>query len=166
MLAPTLLLAFLTLVVFWLARRRLEDLPRGRLISIDLTTLPRLRETLYDPVLDLAGRPDILIRQRGEVIPVELKSSTAPESPYASHLLQLAAYMALVEATQGVRPSHGILKYSDQTFEISNTKGLQVELSTELNNMRSHQHTPERSHESAARCRACLYRLHCDRALG
>ena len=67
----------------------------------------------------LTGKPDYVIKHDdGSLIPVEYKSAKAPNQPYESHIMQLAAYCALIESHFGTRPAYGIIRYSDRSFNI------------------------------------------------
>jgi CRISPR-associated exonuclease Cas4 len=156
------------LAALWLARRDFDraGLPPGRVVYIDTDRLGRPKSALYDPATNLTGRPDYLIRENGQLVPVEVKSSRAPFRPYDSHRLQLAAYCLLVEAVHGQNPSRGIIKYSDRGFEIPFTQALKNEVLDVLAEMRRFEYSqPDRSHEDERRCRACGYVEVCDQAL-
>jgi CRISPR-associated exonuclease Cas4 len=158
----------LGLLLLWLAQRarRAAGLPHGRVIAQDMLGSPRAGETLYDPVLDLAGRPDYLVEQGDRLIPVEVKSGPAHAGPRPSHRLQLAAYCRLVEAVYARRPPHGILRYADRSYTIPFTHALESELNETLEAMRADLgEALDRSHRSADRCRACAFRDGCDQAL-
>ena len=164
-----LLLVLLALALFWLAarQRRQLGLPSGALRYRDMESGDRLREALYDPVLDLAGRPDYLVEQNGELIPVEVKSGRTPKSPYESHVHQLAAYCILVESEYGRRPSHGLIRYPEGQFRVefssqleARTRALVAEMQAALERL-----DLDRSHNHAARCLACGYREICEQSL-
>lgn len=163
-----LILAALGLLFLWFARRmrRASGLPMGRVVSQDTFGPRREAETLYDPVLDLAGRPDYLVEQGGRLIPVEVKSGRSHAGPRPAHRLQLAAYCRLVESVHARRPPHGILQYADRAFAIPYTADLEAELERTLDAMRLLLGDPlDRSHNSPERCRACGFREACDQAL-
>lgn len=142
-------------------------IPSGRIVYIDSSALAKPERPLYDRDLDLLGRPDYLIETRHGPVPVEVKSGAAPATPYESHVLQLAAYCRLVQATRGRRPSHGVLKYSDRSFAIDYTPGLENALLDLLAEMRRDEGAaPDRSHNAPERCRGCGYRETCDQRLG
>lgn len=156
------------LLLLWLAGRirRATGLPGGRVVSQDTLRHRQAGETLYDPVLDLAGRPDYLVEQGDRRIPVEIKSGGAMAGPRPGHRLQLAAYCRLVEAVYARRPPHGILQYADRTYAIAYTPELEEELTEALEAMRGDLGLPlERSHQSPEKCRACGFRQGCDQAL-
>jgi CRISPR-associated exonuclease Cas4 len=160
------LLVFLGLMLFVLGMWQRARLPHGRIIYIDARQLKHAPNTLYDPGLGLAGRPDYIIKGRRSSIPVELKSSAAPSQPYEGHILQLAAYCYLVESTSGHRPSHGVIRYRDASFRVDYNRALRHSLVKILAKMRNIGKTaPRRSHQLHVRCQACGYRTHCDQAL-
>jgi CRISPR-associated exonuclease Cas4 len=167
---PYLLLGFLLagLFLIWLGRRRQlsAGLPLGRVIAIDTLRLTGVDEPLYDPVLDLTGRPDYLVRAGRQVVPVEVKSGRAHAGPLPGHVLQLAAYCRLVHAQTSRRPPYGVLRYADRAFAVDYTEALEAELRRTLEAMRSAgPQPPPRSHESPARCQACGVRHVCDQRL-
>jgi CRISPR-associated exonuclease Cas4 len=169
MLYIALLLFLLALLFFWQSsrQRREAGLPGGRLIYTDTRGWGKLERPLYDSALGLTGKPDYLIRQKDEIIPVEVKSGRAPEVPYDSHIYQLAAYCLLVERTYGRRPAHGIIHYNDRDFAVDFTDELESSLLDLLAEMRRDEARPEvpRSHEQPARCARCGFRKACDQAL-
>lgn len=164
-----LLLFFLALVLLWQAarKRRASGLPGGRVIYSDTSDWGKLERPLYDHALDLTGKPDYLIRQSGQIIPVEVKSGRAPSSPYDTHIFQLASYCLLVEKTYGVRPTYGILHYSDRDFAIDYTPELEFSLMDILAEIRrdENRNDVERSHQQVQRCAACGFRTVCDQSI-
>jgi CRISPR-associated exonuclease Cas4 len=167
---PALVLLFLALGAFllWLGRRQAArlGLPAGRVVYVDVGGLTRPDRPLYDRDLDLLGRPDYLVETPKGVVPVEVKSSAGPSAPYDSHVLQLAAYCRLVEASRGKRPPHGILKYVDRSFALDYTPGLENALLDLIAEMRRAEGSaPDRSHDSPQRCRGCGFREVCDQRL-
>ncbi|TFH36618.1 MAG: Dna2/Cas4 domain-containing protein [Anaerolineales bacterium] len=160
------LFVLLGLCLFLFGNHQRANLPRGRIIYIDSKHLKFTPDNLYDPETGLVGRPDYLIQRWHTSIPVELKSSTAPSQPHAGHILQLAAYCHLVEVESGRRPSHGVIRYRDQSFRIDYTRALRRNLFKTLETIRNMEGTtPDRSHKFAIRCRACGFQPHCDQTL-
>lgn len=165
-----LFLILLALTVLWLANRQREQtgLPGGRIASADMGKWQPNSQPLFDPKLNLAGKPDYLAYKEGIPIPVEVKTGRTPAQPYDSHIFQLAAYCYLVEATTGKTPPHGILHYPRETFEIEYTPKLQSALEALLSDMRSkarQQAGVARSHEHPARCAGCGFGGVCDQML-
>jgi len=170
-LAIVLLLA--AILLFWLAarQRRSAGLPGGRVIYADTSRWNRLEKPLYDPILGLTGKPDYLVDQGDEIIPVEVKShgsysGRVMNAPYDSHIFQLAAYCLLVERTYGKRPGYGIIHYPKQTFAVDYTPELESALTSLVNQMQEQARRKlDRSHEAPERCARCGFRSVCDQSL-
>lgn len=158
---------------FWLLIRsgtvgRQAGLPAGRVTYTDTSDWDPCERPLFSSRYRLTGRPDYLVRTRQGVVPVEVKSGTAPPQPYLAHVLQLAAYCLLVEEQEGRAPPHGVLKYRDKAFEIDYTPTLRSELVDVIDDIRYdlQGRDVERSHDEPARCRGCGYRQQCEQRLG
>ncbi|MGD2177025.1 MAG: hypothetical protein PVG71_04305, partial [Anaerolineae bacterium] len=93
MLIVVAILVALALLLLGLARRGRahSGLPEGRMIYTDTGGRRRPDRPLFSDRLLLTGKPDYLVDSGDDVIPVEVKSRRAPDQPYASHVLQLAA---------------------------------------------------------------------------
>ncbi len=162
-------LLVLGLLLLWVARRgrARSELPKGRVVYSDTGGWGRLDRPLFSRAFQLTGKPDYLVADGYRVIPVEVKSGRAPDQPYASHVLQLAAYCLLVEECYGQQPPYGIVKYDDHAFEVDYTSELEEELLAMLEDMRADlaAGNAPRSHDDPRRCRACGHREHCDESL-
>jgi CRISPR-associated exonuclease Cas4 len=147
--------------------RRHTGLPVGRVVYADTGAWRRCERPLFSNHYRLTGRPDYLVQKGTDLIPVEVKSGTAPQQPYPAHMLQLAAYCLLVEDQEGRAPPHGILKYDDRAFEVDYTPGLRAELIQTLEQLRRDlaSRSVRRSHDEAGRCRGCGYRDRCEERL-
>jgi CRISPR-associated exonuclease Cas4 len=169
MLYAILLLFLLALIFFWQSGRQRQEagLPGGRVIYTDTRNWGKLERPLYDQSLGLTGKPDYLVQQNGQIIPVEVKSGRAPEAPYDSHIYQLAAYCLLVEKSYGKRPPYGIIHYENRDFAVDYTPQLEFSLLDLLAEMRRDEMKREvgRSHEQAARCARCGFKNSCDQSL-
>ena len=163
------ILLALGLLLFWLGRRgrARSGLPQGRVVYTDTGGWGRLERPLFSREFQLTGKPDYLVADGPDLIPVEVKSGHAPAQPYTSHILQLAAYCLLVEECYGRQPPYGIVKYADRTFEVDYTPELEEELLATLEDMRADlaEGGAPRDHDDARRCRACGYRAQCDQSL-
>lgn len=152
-------------VVLALARRgRVRaGLPPGRVIYADTGGWRRPQRPLFSKAFHLTGRPDYLVVEGADVVPIEVKSGPAPAQPYPSHVLQLAAYCLLVEAHYERRPSYGIIKYADAAFEVDYTPQLERELVATLDDMRADLAAGEapRDHDDPRRCAACGQNARC-----
>ncbi len=165
-----LFLAFLLLALgawFFLRAGRLRQatgLPAGEIVYVDTGDWRRNDRPLFSAKRQLTGKPDYLVENRQETIPVEFKSThLRGDDPYDSHKLQLATYCLLVEETTGKRPSHGILQYANVTLRLPYTDSLRAELLQTLEQIRkAHSaRTIPRSHDDPARCRHCGYLQDC-----
>jgi len=168
------LLVCLALGLLWLSTRQRKaiGMPGGRLIYSDTSRWGAVEKPLYAPVLGLTGKPDYLVEQGGQVIPVEVKTSRPNQGPYDSHIYQLAAYCLLVNYVYGKRPKYGIIHYTDknqpgQTFAIDFTEELETAVLHTIQEMQaiSLRKGIDRSHDSPQRCTRCGYRHTCDQAL-
>jgi len=169
MVALALLLLLVGAVLLWLARRlrARSGLPAGRVVAADVGPWRRLDRPLFSRRYGLTGRPDYVVADGVDLIPVEVKSARAPARPYPSHVLQLAAYCLLVAETSGRRPPYGILRYADRTFQVPYTQELEEQLLEVLEAMREDLAAGDapRRHQDPRRCAACGYREVCDEAL-
>ena len=159
-------LILLALFLLWLSNRQRKEtgLPGGQIIYTDTRVWSDVEKPLFDPRLALAGKPDYLVEQDGQIIPVEVKTGKPPAAPYDSHICQLAAYCLLVHRTMGTRPAYGIIHYPGRDFAVDYTEKLEEQLLEVLAEMRRDERLTQvaRSHESAARCARCGYRHACD----
>jgi CRISPR-associated exonuclease Cas4 len=165
------------LLLLWASAHltRRAGLASGRVIYSDTQSWQESPEPLYAPEVNLTGKPDYLVRKGRAVLPVEVKTGSAPPQPYHSHVLQLAAYCLLIEAAYGVRPPYGLIHYADRTFAVHYTPRLQQELLDTLEWMRQdlrdsregrkESAAVDRSHDDPSRCGACGYAAHCDQRL-
>lgn len=169
-----LIIAFLALLLAGLLLQRLSrrqrqrtGLPQGRVIYTDTGAWDRVERPLFSRRYRLTGKPDYLLDDYGEIVPVEVKSGASPQQPYPSHVLQLAAYCLLVEETYDARPSYGLVHYRDQTFAVEFTPELEDRLLATLDEMRQDAKADDapRSHDNPAQCAACGYRPYCDQSL-
>ena len=165
-----IILALLAVLLLWQAWRaqKASGLPGGRVIYTDTRAWGnKVEKPLYDASLGLTGKPDYLVEKNGRIIPVEVKSGRAPQSPYDSHIYQLASYCLLVEKTLGSRPPYGIIHYENRDFAVDYTPALENSLLEILAEMRRDERRQQvaRSHESSARCAGCGFRHVCNEKL-
>lgn len=162
-------LSILAVALFILADREKQKagLPSGKVIYVDASQWGKVEKPLYDPTLRLTGKPDYLVKQGKQIIPVEVKSRNAPHSPHDSHVYQLGAYCLLVAREYGNRPSHGILHYRDKSFSIDFTREFENKLKATIRELQvSESKTPlDRSHQDGRRCQQCGFRSICDQSL-
>lgn len=160
---------FLGLIIFLvsLVGQKKSGIPAGEIIYIDTSGWKALTKPLFDPKLGLTGKPDYLVKQGTKLIPVEVKSSRAPQHPYKGHILQLAAYCYLVSIEFKVKPDFGYIHYQDKTYKIPYSTGLENELFELIQEIKSHesQSGVDRSHRSPGRCRGCGFSWACDQKI-
>ena len=164
-----LVLLLASAFLFWqgAARRHAAGLPGGRVVYTDTRAWGEVDQPLYDPVWDLTGKPDYLVRQGRMVIPVEVKSGRTPAAPYDSHIFQLAAYCLLVERVMDVRPDYGLIRYPQRTFQVDYTPALEKQLKDLLDEIRAYKRKRviNRSHQQPQRCRNCGFNHICEEKL-
>ena len=162
------IVAVLLLVIAWRFKKA-SGLPSGTLVYADTDQLQPVPRPLYDPSLRLVGKPDYVIRQKdGCLIPVDFKSMPGPAQPYDSHVYQVLAYCYLIEQTQGKKPSHGLIRYQDKSFEVPYCEAEKERFSELIQTLRQVEacnEEPNRNHHQAARCRSCGFRDICDQNL-
>ncbi len=169
MLYIALFLLILAIVFLWQSNRQRSEagLPGGRVIYTDTRAWGEVEKPLFDHDLGLTGKPDYLVERDGMIIPVEVKTGRTPAAPYDSHIFQVAAYCLLVEKTYGKRPPYGIIHYPNRDFAVDYTIQLESSLLDQLAEIKRDEvrSNVPRSHEDAARCRACGFRKICDQSL-
>ncbi|HEX8230337.1 MAG TPA: CRISPR-associated protein Cas4 [Chloroflexia bacterium] len=162
------LLALAVLALGYSARLRRESgLPSGGVVQSDTGAGGIPGKPLYSARYGLAGTPDYIVQTGRGLVPVEVKPGRTEDEPHESHLLQVLAYCLLLEETEGKRPPHGLLRYSNNTFQVDYNKETRAYLISVLAEMRHAARMSEvdRNHDSPARCRACGYRPLCDQSL-
>ncbi|MEM3675831.1 MAG: CRISPR-associated protein Cas4 [Thermoplasmataceae archaeon] len=115
--------------------------------------------------IGISGKPDMIVRRGNEIIPYEYKSTDA-ETPREGHIMQMAAYFAILEENYpGAVINYGVLKYKDAAFRIENTQKLRLKLIETIADMRSLDQMPARNHEKSGRCIHCSFSNNCQQRL-
>lgn len=165
----SVVLLFIAFILFWQANRQQKSvgLPGGKVIYSDTKNWGSVDKPYYDPMLGLTGKPDYVVKKGNQLIPVEVKSSHVTDSPFDSHIFQLAAYCYLVERDTGTRPNYGILHYPARTFRVDYTPKLENALHELISDIRYQERRTvvHRSHESLRRCTNCGYEETCNQSL-
>jgi CRISPR-associated exonuclease Cas4 len=114
----------------------------------------------------LRGRPDLILLEGGKHVPVEMKTGRTPRGPLFSHILQLAAYMLLVEETYEP-PKEGLLRYSERDDRIEWSNELKMLVTFKLDEMREKLKSGEvhRNHNRPGKCAGCSRRSGCPEKL-
>jgi len=161
------LLVAVVLFIVSARQKRQAGIPAGRVIYTDTSRWGKVEKPLFDPNLRLTGKPDYLVEQGSQVIPVEVKSRNSPQAPYDSHIYQLAAYCLLVQHVYDTRPNYGIIHYRNRTFAIDFTSTLEDSVKTTIREMqeKTSRSQVDRSHENPHSCQHCGYRSICDQSL-
>lgn len=123
---------------------------------------------LFSHRLGLVGAPDTIVEREGHFIPVEIKTGRVPKGPLFSHILQLAAYCALVEEKYGKAPAFGLLRYgSGVEYEIEYNDDQRRLLEDKLAEMRSALTSRDvhRNHNRPGKCAGCSRREGCPERL-
>ncbi|MEO1339516.1 MAG: PD-(D/E)XK nuclease family protein [Myxococcota bacterium] len=125
-------------------------------------------EVLRSPRLGLSGRPDRLLQLRnGAVVPIEKKSGSA--KLYDDILVQVGAYLLLVEDVYGRRPPFGLVVLGDDTeYRIRNTARLRRwtrKILDKVKVQRSKLHVEGQGTPLAAKCRKCGFLDECAQGL-
>jgi CRISPR-associated exonuclease Cas4 len=133
--------------------------------SDDMT---RDSKILESQSLGIRGRPDYILEEKGEMIPVEVKTGRVPRGPHFSHILQLAAYFVLVEEHYGKRPNYGFIRYGkEKEFRIDFDAKLEKILKDKMKEMRKciKKGEAHRNHNRKNKCRYCSRREGCPERL-
>lgn len=112
--AVTLLILCFGLILLWLLKWRENKfgILSGNRVYSDTDSKPGA--TLYSHTINLAGKPDYIIRTSEDEIPVEVKTTARiPTEPYQNHVMQLMSYCLLVEENFNKVPVGGYLRYQD-----------------------------------------------------
>ena len=156
------------LIMAWLLARltgvRLGAAVVGSDLGIDMSLL------LSDAELGLRGRPDLLVRERGcrRIYPVEVKPMRDSSTLYQSDALQLTAYMLLAEACYGASfAGYGVVRYRSAEFRVALSPERRRQCLAAVEGIRAARRASNvhRSHQVAAKCRACAVRAKCEEAL-
>jgi CRISPR-associated exonuclease Cas4 len=149
------------------SEQRAAGLPRARLRYDDASAGRPLERPLVSHRYRLAGRPDFILEEAGQLIPVEAKPTRRAAEPYAGDLLQLAAYCLLVDDVLGRRPPHGLLRYADRTWEVPYDDAARdlVIATLEAMDQDTQARDVHRSHDEPARCARCGVREACTERL-
>lgn len=164
------LLTLLAAIFFWFQAQRgceAAGLPVGQVVYVDTGAWQKSERSLFSNNYQLTGKPDYLVRDGRNVIPVEVKTRAAPPVPYRSHVMQLAAYCLLVEDVLAAPAPYGFVHYRDKTFRVDFTPALREELLRLLNEMRHARRATavHRSHDSPQRCARCGFQEVCGEAV-
>ena len=159
-----------------LMRRAAQDeaqtglpLAHTQVVYSDSGAWEKMPRNLKSEEFGLIGKPDYVLRTAAGIVPVEVKPLRRASQPYASDILQLAAYCLLLEEETGIAPRYGLLRYASQTFKIAWDEPLRQELLQTLDEMRDLQEwpallngqMPPPQHDMTVRCDSCGFHQLC-----
>ncbi|MGB9780182.1 MAG: CRISPR-associated protein Cas4 [Caldanaerobacter sp.] len=126
---------------FYRKMRRSIGFRGGKLIYVDKPQQVREKGVIYGKLLKsekygLTGKPDYIYQIGDELIPIELKSAEAEDSPYFKDVMQLVAYFIILEEEYQRKVKRGRIVYKNTMFEVYNRKYLKKELLRILDQMR------------------------------
>jgi CRISPR-associated exonuclease Cas4 len=145
------------------ALREQLGLPQGKIVyrDADGTGQPLVARSY-----PLTGKPDyVVLAPNGEPIPVEVKPSVVADKPYPNHVLQMGAYLLLLEDLYPKPPTHGLLHYAETEFVIEHTDALKRKVLKRLGEMEAAWTSgkpPKLTRQIAAKCRSCAFQPVCD----
>lgn len=141
----------------------------GKIIeAFDIEKGGRDNEPLVSQRHFLIGSPDMIIEEDGLKIPVEIKSGRAPPKPHFSHVMQLGAYLILIDENFGQVTPHGYIEYRPSGGEKNRfteewdmmAKALVL---SKVSEIRESEKTgiAHRNHRREGKCRHCSRRASC-----
>jgi CRISPR-associated exonuclease Cas4 len=137
-------------------------LPRGRIAYCDTDGKG---QPLVARSYPLTGKPDyVVLAPNGEPIPIELKPHVVADKPYPNHVLQMGAYLVLLEDLYPQPPTHGLLRYADAEFVVEYTDALKRKVLKRLEEMEeiwTSGNPPRLTRQLATKCRACAFQPVC-----
>ncbi len=171
--------SYLFLALMWLiiiiAIQILHHSLNGELLGIlsrsgidgDVVYIGEEGETLRSDTLGLSGKPDLILRRRDELIPVEIKTGRVPRGPLFSHILQLGAYCVILSDIEEQRVEKGYIRYGQKDFEIDFDANLEELVLLKAEEMRRLMKDggAHRNHNREAKCRNCSRRQLCPETL-
>lgn len=149
--------------------RPTTGLPGGEIVYSDADSTARPLVARRYP---LTGKPDYVVRTSdGRHVPVELKSGHAlrgrrGHEPRHEDVLQLVAYMIILDDLHDEAPRYGLLRYADATFEVPYADDLRGEVLDVLAAMQALDDAavPD-GKPDLSKCRACAFKEICDNAV-
>ncbi len=111
----------------------------------------------------LQGRPDIILLKDGEHVPVEIKTGRTPRGALFSHVLQLSAYLLLVEEIYEKPPPYGLIRYAEREDKVEWTPETRMLVIFKMQEMREKLKTGgvHRNHNRPGKCQNCSRREAC-----
>ncbi len=152
-------------------QRQVMGIPNGDVFYQDHDGQPMRAETLTSNRWNLRGRPDCLIRNADEIIPVELKKPARPPARggvYPNHLIQVLAYIVLVREHYGEEAPYGLVLYGEhEARKVYPAPENLAWLESVCGDVRAARKADrvDRSNRQVSRCRGCGMRESCGQSL-
>jgi CRISPR-associated exonuclease Cas4 len=116
----------------------------------------------------LIGSPDLVIEENGLKIPVEIKSGRVPPKPHFSHVMQLGAYLILIDANFKQVTPYGYVEYrpsegNRRRFTEEWDMMAKAMVLSKVSEIRESEKTgiAHRNHRREGKCRNCSRRQGC-----
>ena len=127
---------------------------------------PVLKSSKYN----LAGRPDYIINEGNQRIPVEVKTGRRPRAPFFSHVLQIGAYCLLSEEEFNQKPKYGQIRYGfdSEPHKVNwdaKLRRIVLEKLDEMNDINTGKMEAHRNHKRFGKCNSCSRRKNCPERL-
>ena len=135
--------------------------------TITYSDLNKPAKALFSKKYKIAGKPDYIVKQNKNYLPVELKTGKHAE-PQKNHILQLAAYCQLLEENYGGFVPYGILVYNNSyQYKIPFDPMLRFELENTITKMRQYMISGKSipNHNDSRRCISCSMRKYCNKKI-
>lgn len=120
----------------------------------------------------LIGMPDLIIEEGGLKVPVEFKSGKVPFKPHFSHVMQLGAYLILVDERYDQTSTHGYIEYgpdrdSRKRFRVDWDMITKAQTLSKVSEVRNSERSgvAHRNHNRPGKCRSCSRRNGCPERL-
>ncbi|MEA3558698.1 MAG: hypothetical protein U9R75_05525 [Candidatus Thermoplasmatota archaeon] len=153
------------------AKRKL-DLPESSRM-IDADDLERKgSKPLVSGKHFLVGTPDMIIEENGIKIPVEVKTGRVPPKPHFSHIMQIGAYLVLMDINYHQETPYGYIEYApgsetSKRFRIEWDMMTKALVLSKVSEVREAERTKvvHRNHNREGKCRNCSRRSGCPERL-
>jgi CRISPR-associated exonuclease Cas4 len=127
-------------------------------------------ELLSSEKYGLRGRPDLVLKEGEEIVPLEKKTGRVPRGPLFSHIAQIGVYCIILEERYGSNVTHGIVQYNDTKFTLDydeNLKNTILGLAEKIRSAEMSTKDPpvHRNHNRPGKCIGCSRRDACNERL-
>lgn len=153
-------------------KKRMKLPERSSIVEVDDIGTGKRGKPLISKRHYLIGSPDILIQESGFKIPVEIKTGKVPPKPHFSHLMQLSAYLVLVDSKYDQKTPYGYIEYvpssgSRRRHKVDWDMMTKALVLSKVSEIREAERRGEahRNHDREGKCRFCSRRAGCPERL-